>query len=173
MKKLALCLALMGLAVAAKAAPYVQGFWTKGAPLYMTQLTNVSASKFGYINTTTAWAPFYHPLSAGSLTRYLPASLQAIIPPESWACTIGAGYLAANGGAQFSLGCGLNLAASVQALASRLLLKSSNQTVDALGNFIAPNPDGSGLYFQRSEVSSGPRVFVFVPAWSTGVAFHF
>ena len=172
MKKVALAICLLGAAVYGHAAsnPYVQGFWTPGAALPVTQLTNVSAGNFQYRNTTTAWAPFYHPLSAGSLTRYLPTSLQPFIPPEAWACTIGGGYLATNGGAQLSLGCGANIAASVQAEASTLLEKSSNASLNAFGALIAPNPDGTGLYLQYGWASSGPKILDLAPVWGFGVS---
>jgi hypothetical protein len=55
-------------AVNARAAsPYVQGLWTKGNPIYVSEGTTMMPSSLAYDRTFTDLALFYHPLSAGSL----------------------------------------------------------------------------------------------------------
>lgn len=167
MKKIKLLSLLMLFSVAAKADPYIQSPLF-GGKVYFSQGATFTTAKLGYDQTFTNVAVLYHPLSAGSL---IPEGLQAWLPPESWACTVGGGYLAEDGKGSIGSGCGVNLLDSVRGWGSRLLFLSNNGTIQAIGEQIRPKGGPVNLFAGRQEnISFGGK---FVPRWFFGAAFGF
>ncbi len=168
--------AVIVLAVAAFATkchaegPYLQGLWTKNAPVYLSQGSTFMPSTLKYDRTFTNLAVAYHPLSAGSL---IPPALQTYLPPESWACTIGGGYASADGSMSAGFGCGLNLLDSVRAWGSDLLALSTSETALAIADQIKPGHGPLNLYASRQWDDTLARPWVFAPRWFFGASFGF
>ncbi len=158
--------------------PYIHFIGHSGDPIYTTSIAAFSPTSLKYQAAYESIAFLYHPLSAGSLTSHLPASIQPFLPPESWACTIGFGGLQGTGinqpNARGALGCGLNLLDSVRGWASSLLSKSSNQTAKGIAAQIAPTAGGPlSLYASRLYTDTIERPGRFAPAWGFGLGFEF
>ena len=153
------------------AAPYVQGLWTKNAPVYISQDVVLMPTSLAYDRTFTNIAVVYHPLSSGSM---IPVAWRQYLPPESWACTVGAGYGAGSGaGTDGGFGCGLNLLDSVRGWASNLLSLSSNATLNAIGDQIKPGVGPLNLFAARQYDDSQVHPGRFAPRWAFGASFGF
>lgn len=98
-------------------------------------------------------AVVYH--EADPADTIIPAALQPYIPPESWTL-LSFGYGAGLAG----LGANVNLATTAQGYASRALLASSKDNLQALG--AALKPSGTGL-----AINAGPEWFATVVRNST------
>lgn len=148
--------------------PYIQGIWTKGNPVYIGQgATFTPKLQYDQMFTNLAW--LYHPLSAGSLTEYLPDAVRPFVPPESWACTIGGAY--AGGNAGIETGCGVNLLDSVRGWASSALQRSNSGSLAAFGKQIAPGNGPVNLFASRVEsIRVGGKA---VPRWLFQASFGF
>lgn len=168
MKKIMYVFLLIGVAVPSMAAPYVQGIWTKGNPLYFTQGALFRPSDLSYDRAITEVAVLYHPNSAGSLTKRLPVSIQPFLPPESWACTIGGGYGAASGGASAAFGCGLNLLDSARGWINNLTNLSSNSKVRLAGNLIGLGDGKVNPFVSYQWVDNQTHPGRFAPRLSFG-----
>ena len=167
-KNLGFAAAFMLAAGTAGAEPYIQGVWSDGHPVYLSEGATFTPTSMKYDRTFTNVAVLYHPLSAGSI---IPEKLRPFIPPESWACTVGGGYWAEDGNAGVGVGCGINLLDSVRAWGSEILSMSHNATLYAIGRQIAPGSGPLNLYVSRQEnINIGGK---FVPRWFLGGAFYF
>lgn len=151
--------------------PYVQGLWTKGNPIYISQGVALMPTSLAYDRTFTNIAVLYHPLTAGSI---IPTKFQPYLPPESWACTVGADYAPASaGGGGAGVGCGLNLLDSVRGFAAELLQESSNQALYNLGAQIAPGSGPANLFFSRQWDDTLTHPAKLAPRWFIGASFGF
>lgn len=156
--------------VAQAEGPYVQGLWTQGAPVYVSQGAIFHTNDLSYDTTFTNVAAAYHPLSAGSI---IPQKLQPFIPPESWACTIGGGYAASKGGGRVGSGCGLNLLDSVRGWASELLLLSDSARLQDIGEQVAPGKGPFNLFTSYQWTDDEVHPLKFSPRWFFGAAYGF
>lgn len=153
------------------ADPYVQGLWTKNAPIYVSEGATFMPSSLAYDRAFTNIAFAYHPLSAGSI---IPTKLQPWLPPESWACTLGGTYASRSGGGPGAgIGCGLNLLDSVRAWAAELLVLSSNATAAGIGQQIKPGQGPANLFVSRQWDDTFEHPGRFAPRWFFGASFGF
>ncbi|MDE2106094.1 MAG: hypothetical protein KGL39_53220 [Patescibacteria group bacterium] len=177
-KKLALVLALMGLAATAKAqGPYVQGLWTKGAPVYLSQGVLFMPTSFGADRVTTELAPVYHPLSAGSALDLLPSSFKPVtqyLPRESWACTVGAAYQGPPSTNGIAVGCGLNMLSSARGYVASLLAKGGKAWMQNLSAKIEPTTASDvGLFAGYDYADSLTHPGRFAPRWDIHLGYPF
>ena len=145
--------------------PYIQGIWTRGNPIYISQGVTFTP-RMTYQQTFTNVAVIYHPLSAGSI---IPVKLQPWLPLESWAITLGGGYAGAN--PAVGAGFGFNLLDSARAYASNLLRLSSNPTAQKFAAQITPGSGPANIYISRQENIGWNGKFI--PAWFFGASFGF
>ncbi|MDE2031421.1 MAG: hypothetical protein KGI58_04150 [Patescibacteria group bacterium] len=181
MKKLIIAIGLLLISIKVKAAnPYIQGLWTKDNPIYTTQVVMLHTNNLSYDRMATEIAPIYHPLSAGSLCKYAPLSLQPYCPEESWALSIGGSYAAAGfpegGNGSLAGGFGVNLLDTARAYLSKALESSSNLKLDVLGAIVDPvNGQQKGLslfasyQWQDNQIHPGK----FSPRWAFGLGYAF
>lgn len=181
MKKLLIAVVLAIPSLSLAAGPYVQLIGRPGSPLYITEVAAFTTDRLAYDKTFTDIAIAYHPLSAGSAFDWLQRKLgfsdtvRALIPSESWACTVGGSYLPASpGDTSGSFGCGLNLLDTARGWASSLLKLSSSDSMNALADQIAPSPKGPAtLFVQRQWDNDLQRPLKFGPRWGFGAGYAF
>ena len=183
----ALLLCLLCAMNARAASPYVQGLWTKGNPIYVSEGTTMMPSSLAYDRTFTNLALFYHPLSAGSLwdipwlASREPAWAVPYLPRESWACTGGISYAPSSAsisqtgvsGAQGGIGCGFNLAETARQEIYNALSTSSNETVAAIAALVKPTTSGATIFVSRQWDSSINQPGKLAPRWFFAAGYGF